>query len=183
MDLFTDHKRRPAIGVSFMRPILFLVPVFFLVLTGRAEARLGDSQETLDKKHGEGKTVPPEKGLQIRLYRNEGLSILVYFKNGRSAKEVYSVQATEEKGKAGEAFIKPEIFQALLKANSAGKHWLPLDEKGEVSQGEEPARLKGDLGDYSVLMREDQQALVQLFFKGDKITTIVVTEASLAGTN
>lgn len=166
-----------------MRLIFCLIGVSFFILAGRAEARLGDSQETLDKKHGGGKALPPEKGLQIKLYQNEGLSILVYFKNGRSAKEVYSIQVPEEKDKAGTAFISPEIFQALLKANSAGKHWLPLDEKGEVSQGEEPARLKGDLGEYSVLMREDQQALVQLFFKGDKITTIVVTEASLAGAN
>jgi len=153
----------------------FLGCALALLSLSPVHARLGDSRETLDKKHGEGKELPPEKGMQLKVYQNEGLSILVYFKNGRSAKEVYSSLGTGDT-----AFIRPEIFQALLKANSADKHWLPLNEKGEVSESGEPARMKNDLGEYSVLMREDQQAIAQLYLKGDKITTIVIYLASLA---
>ena|GEM_PF-6847504 len=150
---------------------LGLCLVFIFCSVDRAEARLGDSLETLDKKHGEGKVLAPQKSLQLKLYENDGLSILVYFKNGRSAKEVYS--------KLGAGFVSPEIFQALLKANSAQKLWLPLDDKGEVSAAEEPARLKSEQGEYSVLVREDRQAFAQLFFSGDKIVTIVISAQAL----
>jgi hypothetical protein len=68
-----------------------------------------------------------------------------------------------------------------MRANSAGKLWLPLDRDGKITEAEEPAKLKGDLGTYSLLVREDGKAVAQIYYDGseEKIKTIVVSDESL----
>lgn len=147
------------------------------------EARLGDDENILNQKHGEGKSLPSEGGLKVKAYRNEGLSILVYFRNGLSVREVYGGAASdpEDPEKVITVPITPELFDAILRANSAGKLWLPLDRDGKVTEAEEPAKLKGELGTYSLLLREDGKAVAQIYYDAseEKVMTLVVSDESL----
>lgn len=162
---------------------------WFLVVLGMGlaamtvQARLGDDEAILTQKHGQGVPQPPEGGLKVIAYRNEGLSILVYFRNGLSVREIYAgIQAdSEDSEKIVQVPITPEYFDAILRANSAGKLWLPLDREGKVTEAEEPAKLKGELGTYSLLLREDGKAVAQIFYdeSEQKVMTLVVSDESL----
>ncbi|MFQ3670526.1 MAG: hypothetical protein SNJ84_03620 [Verrucomicrobiia bacterium] len=154
------------------------------VLAVPSHARLGDDENILNQKHGTGKPQASEGGMRVVAYRNEGLSILVYFRNGLSVREIYGAATAdpEDPDKVVKVPISPELFDAILRANSGGKLWLPLDRDGKVTEAEEPAKLKGELGTYSLLLREDGKAVAQIYYdqSEEKVMTLVVSDESLA---
>lgn len=172
-------------GAAMMKILLgsCLVAWFLVGDVGEAWARLGDDEKILIQKHGEGEVQPEVDGMKLVVFRNENLSILVYFRRGLSVREVYSGVENDPKdaNRVRSIPITPEFFDGIMRANSAGKLWLPLDRDGKITEAEEPAKLKGDLGTYSLLVREDGKAVAQIYYDGseEKIKTIVVSDESL----
>ena len=103
-----------------MKHILMLAATIMLGLSGRAFARLGQTEEQVSALFGKSidPGTPDKEGVTTNMYKNPSgeYIALVQFQKGHSIAEAYS---RADRGKLSE-----KEMAAFLQGNSGGKEWI-----------------------------------------------------------